>query len=232
MFNQDSQRKMGAPSSSKESLSVLTDVWVVEDETLFRNTLVRVLNNTAGIQCKEAFPSVEEALKILERKSLPDVILMDIVLSGMDGILGTSRIKAIAPSVDIMILTNYSDDDKIFRALCAGASGYLLKTLPPKEIRAAIREVVDGGAPMNAQIARKVLEMFSRLSPPQGEYSLTEREKDILRHMVDGLTKRKIAESLFLSYFTVDTHVKNIYTKLHVHTRSGAVAKVLKEHLV
>lgn len=207
-------------------------VWVVEDDALFRNTLSRVMNHTQGLTCGHAFESCEEALAALETSSPPQVILMDIVLPGMDGIQGASRIKAISPATEIIILTNYADNDKIFNALCGGASGYLLKTSPPEEIRRAIQEVVNGGAPMNAQIARKVLDMFTGLSLPNGDYGLTERESEILTLMVAGHSKKKLAELLFISYYTVDTHIKNIYSKLHVHTRSGAITKVLREHLV
>ena len=159
------------------------------------------------------------------------MVMMDIVLPGIDGIQGAGKIKALSPSTEVVILTNYADTDKVFRALCGGASGYLLKTSPPNEIKKAIEEVVRGGAPMNAQIARKVLDVFSGLAVPNDDYGLTNRETEILRHLVDGLNKKKIAETLFLSHFTVDTHIRNIYSKLHVHSKSGAVAKVLKEHL-
>jgi DNA-binding NarL/FixJ family response regulator len=207
-------------------------VWVVEDEATFRKALVRVLSHTKGIECDRSFESCEDALKVLEVESAPDIILMDIVLPGMDGTEGTSRIKSLVPAIDIMILTNYDDDDKIFRALCAGASGYLLKTADPSQVKAAIEEVGGGGAPMNGVIARRVLDMFSQLVLRKGEYGLTDREKDILRLLVDGLTKGKIAEKLFLSHFTVVTHLKNIYSKLHVHTQGGVIAKALKERLV
>ncbi len=208
------------------------NVWVVEDDALFRNTLAHVVNHTHGLSCGQAFASCEEALAALERNCPPQVILMDIMLPGMDGIEGASRIKSISPSTEILILTNYADSDKIFKALCGGASGYLLKTSPQEEIRRAIQEVVNGGAPMNAQIARKVLDMFMGLTLPNGDYGLTGRESEILKLMVAGQNKRKIAEVLVISYFTVDTHIKNIYSKLHVHNRSGAITKVLREHLV
>jgi DNA-binding NarL/FixJ family response regulator len=208
------------------------DVWVVEDDSLFRNTLSRVIDHSQGFICAHALESCEEAIARLEQSRPPQVILMDIMLPGMDGIQGSSRIKAMSPSTNILILTNYADNDKIFRALCAGASGYLLKTSPPEEIRRAIQEVVNGGAAMNAQIARKVLDMFTGLTLPNGHYGLTERESEILKLMVAGHSKKKLADILFISYYTVDTHIKNIYAKLHVHSRSGAITKVLREHLV
>ena len=207
-------------------------IWVVEDDILFRSSLVSVINRSPGLLCEHEFGTCEEALTTLETDRPPHVILMDIVLPGIDGLEGAARVRSLSPRTDVVILTNYAENGKIFRALCAGASGYLLKTSPPEEIKRAIQEVVDGGAPMNAQIARKVLDMFAGLAVPTANYGLTERESEILRLMVDGEGKKRIAEELFISYFTVDTHIKNIYSKLHVHSRSGAVAKVLKEHLL
>jgi len=207
-------------------------LWIVEDDELFRNTISGLVNQTREMRCERAFSSCEEILKVLEKEYAPEVVLMDIGLPGISGIEGVKRIKAISPATDLIMLTIYEEQEKIFKAICAGASGYLLKSSPADEIIHAIKEVLGGGAPMNAQIARKVLDMFAHLAAPKGDYGITDREKDILRLMIDGLTKKTIAEKLFLSYFTIDTHVKNIYTKLQVHTRSGAVAKVLKEHLL
>jgi DNA-binding NarL/FixJ family response regulator len=206
-------------------------VWLVEDNDLYRTTITAIINKTGRLSCEKAFVSCEDALKSLENEVPPDVMLMDIGLPGMSGIEGVKRIKAIIPSTHMVMLTAFEEDEKIFEAICAGASGYLLKSSPAERILEAVDEVLRGGAPMNAQIARRVLDMFSRMTIPKGDYGLTEREKEILRLMVDGLTKKQIADKIFLSYFTIDTHIKNIYTKLQVHTRSGAVAKALKERL-
>jgi DNA-binding NarL/FixJ family response regulator len=207
-------------------------LWIVEDDDLFRNSICGVINETKDIRCERAFSSCEEALKLLEKEYAPEVVLMDIGLPGIDGIEGVKRIKSISPATDIIMLTIHTEDEKVFKAICAGANGYLLKSSTGEEIIAAVKEVLGGGAPMNAQIARKVLDMFSNLAAPKSDYGLSDREKDILRLMTDGLTKKAIAEKLFISYFTVDTHLKNIYVKLHVHSGRGAVAKVLKEHLL
>lgn len=207
-------------------------LWVVEDDELYRNSICSLLNQTEGMRCERAFRTCEEALKILEKEYAPEVVLMDIGLPGMSGIEGVQRIKSISPATDLIMLTIHEEDQNVFKAICAGASGYLLKSSTSEEIIHAIKEVLGGGAPMNAQIARKVLDMFSKIAAPKGDYHLTEREKEILRLMTEGLTKKGIANKLFLSYFTIDTHLKNIYTKLQVHTRSGAVAKVLKENLL
>ena len=223
-----SRRVQPAEKATADQVSL----WVVEDDDLFRKSLQAVINGTSDIRCERAFGSCEEILTLLASEYAPEVVLMDIGLPGMDGLEGLKRIKAISPATDIIMLTIHAEDEKVFRAICSGASGYLLKNSTPEEIAQAVREVLGGGAPMNAQIARKVLTMFSKLAAPKGEYGLTEREKEILKCTTDGLTKKAIAENLFLSYFTIDTHLKNIYTKLQVHTRSGAVAKALKENLL
>jgi DNA-binding NarL/FixJ family response regulator len=129
------------------------------------------------------------------------------------------------------MLTMFDDHDKVFKSICAGASGYLLKTTPQDKITDAIREVLEGGAPMNAQIARLVLERFTAMSAPKEDYGLTERERGVLELMVKGLIKKEIADQLSLSYHTIDTHLRNIYQKLHVHTRAGAVVKAVRERL-
>jgi len=210
----------------------LVTLWVIEDNDAYRNTMAALVDDMDGMQCTHAFPSCEKALKALEDEFAPEIILMDIGLPGISGIEGLRRIKAISPSTGLIMLTVFDDEKQIFEAVCSGASGYLLKSAQPHEIIEAVRQVLAGGAPMDARIARKVLDMFSRLSVPLGEYGLTVREKEILHLMVDGLTAKGIAERLFLSYRTIDTHVKNIYTKLHVHSRSGAVAKAFKERLL
>lgn len=207
-------------------------VWIVEDDKSFRSAVTGLLEETDDLSDVRAFGSCEEAVAALEKESAPDVVLMDIGLPGMNGIEGLRRIKAASPGTEVLILTIHEKNDTIFEAICAGASGYLLKSSPSTTITEAIREVYNGGASINAQIARKVLEMFARLNVPKENYGLTAREKDILRLMVEGATMRQIADKLFLSYHTIDAHTKNIYLKLQVHTRSGAVAKVLKEHLI
>jgi DNA-binding NarL/FixJ family response regulator len=136
------------------------------------------------------------------------------------------------PEIEILVFSVFDDNDRVFNAICAGASGYLLKTSNMTEIPEAIREVVAGGAPMNARIARRVLEMFSKVAPSNKDYGLTVRETEVLDQMVEGLTKKEIADQLDLSFHTVDKHIRGIYSKLHVNTMTGAVAKALKEGLL
>jgi DNA-binding NarL/FixJ family response regulator len=210
-------------------------VWIVEDNALYRRELAALLNASRGLSCPLAVPSCEEALYALDEGMVPDIVLMDIGLPGMSGIEGARRIRGVSPAARIVMLTVHQEDAKVFDAVCAGASGYLLKPAPADEIVEAVRDVLRGAAPMNGYIAKKVLDMFSRLPAPRAAeegYGLTEREKEILTLLVDGLTMREIAERLDLSYHTIDTHLRNIYGKLHVRSRSGAVAKALKERLL
>jgi DNA-binding NarL/FixJ family response regulator len=150
----------------------------------------------------------------------------------MSGLQALPLLREKLPDTKILILTVFDDDDKIFRAICAGAAGYLLKTASPEEITAAIREVIGGGAPMNGRIARRVLEMFSQFGRPTKDYDLSEREIEILNHLTTGQLKKEIAQALGLSIHTIDSHLRKIYIKLEVNTRSEAVAKALKEKLV
>ena len=207
------------------------NVWLVEDNENFRNTVARALKRVPQIECSTRFPNAEEALAALETGAVADVILLDIELPGMNGIEAVKRIKSILPSVQVIMLTVVDRHGRIFDALCAGASGYLLKASSAQKIAEAIREVHAGGAPMTPQIARSVLDVFAQLRAPRHDYHLTTREQEILELMVEGMIKKEIADRLSLSYHTVDGYLRNIYTKLQVHTRTGAVAKALKERL-
>lgn len=210
----------------------MSTLWIIEDHAAFRRTLVRVLNAEDSLQCTRDFDSCEKALAALVKPGLPDLILLDVGLPGMSGIQGIRLIKERSPQTLVVILTVFEDDDKVFQAICAGAAGYLLKTSSAADITQAVREALAGGSPMNPRIARRVLEMFSKLAPKQGDYGLSDREKEILQLMVTGLIKKEIADRLTLSVHTVDTYLRRIYEKLAVNTRTGAVAKALKEGLV
>jgi DNA-binding NarL/FixJ family response regulator len=207
-------------------------LWIVEDHAAFRRTLVRVLNSEPDLHCPRNFDSCEKALAALMDGDAPDLILLDVGLPGMSGLEGIRLFKVRAPKSLIVILTVFEDDDKVFRAICAGAAGYLLKTSSVADITQAVRDALAGGSPMNPRIARRVLEMFSKLAPQQSDYGLSEREKEILQLMTTGLIKKEIADQLTLSIHTVDTYLRRIYEKLEVNTRTGAVAKALKEGLV
>jgi DNA-binding NarL/FixJ family response regulator len=207
-------------------------IWIIEDHAAFRRTLVRVLEAEDEVECPRDFDSCEKALAALARDEAPDLILLDVGLPGMSGLEGIRLIKDKAPKALVVILTVFEDDDKVFAAICAGAAGYLLKTSSATEITQAVRDALDGGSPMTSRIARRVLDMFSKLAPKQADYGLSDREKEILQLMVTGLIKKEIADRLTLSVHTVDTYLRRIYEKLEVNTRTGAVAKALKEGLV
>ncbi len=210
----------------------MKSIWIIEDHAAFRRTLVRVLNAEEGLQCTRDFDSCEKALAALAGDDVPDAILLDVGLPGMSGLEGIRLIKECSPKTLVVVLTVFEDDDKVFSAICAGAAGYLLKTSSAAEIIQAVRDALAGGSPMTSRIARRVLDMFARLAPKQSDYGLSEREKEILQLMVTGLIKKEIADRLTLSIHTVDTYLRRIYEKLEVNTRTGAVAKALKEGLV
>jgi len=206
-------------------------VWLVEDNHTFRNTVARVLSRIEGVECSQHFPNAEDALDAMMGGGVPDVILLDVELPGQNGIEAVQKIKSLSPSTRVVMLTVFDDHEKVFKAICAGASGYLLKTSPVDRIVESIHEALAGGAPMTPRVASSVLQMFSKMAQPKQDYGLTEREQKILELMTQGLIKKEIADKLSLSYHTVDTHLRNIYTKLHVHSRTGAVAKAFKERL-
>ncbi len=216
----------------KETSSALR-IWAVEDNTAYRQALAFIFKKAEGLEL-ETFSNAEDALAALRNPPAPDAILLDVQLPGMDGISAIAHFKAAAPAVCIVMLTVFEDPDKVFRALCAGASGYLLKTLPAERIVEAIREAVAGGAPMSPGVARAVLGRFVELAAPgrSSDYALSDREREVLELMTQGLIKKEIADRLGLSFHTVNAHLRNIYTKLHVGTRGAAVAKALKEKLV
>lgn len=210
-------------------------VWLVEDNRLFRHSLAQLIDQTEGMRCPVAVESCERMLEELQSRESPDIALMDIGLPGMSGIDGTREIRSRAPGTRVIMLTVQEEDEKVFHAICAGASGYLLKPLAPERILAAIREVRSGAAPINGYIARKVLDMFSRFAAAPRErdpYRLTAREREILALVVDGLIMKEIAARLGLSYHTIDTHLRSIYEKLHVHSRTAVVAKALRERIL
>lgn len=216
---------------SARSAGPPVSVWLIEDNHTFRNMVARALGRVEGVECSQHFANAEDAIDAMLGGGVPDVVLLDVELPGQNGIEAVQRIKSLSPSTRVVMLTVFDDHEKIFRAICAGASGYLLKTSPVERIVQSIHEALAGGAPMTPRVAGAVLQMFSKLAPPKQDYGLTQREQRILELMTEGLLKKEIADSLSVSYHTVDTHLRNIYTKLHVHSRTGAVAKALKERL-
>ena len=207
------------------------ELWMIEDNHAFRSTVARLLNQTADIRCTHSFPACEDALNLLQTGAMVDVMLLDVELSGMNGIDGLKKIKAISPVTRVIMLTVFEDHERVFRAICAGASGYLLKASPFDRIVESVHQVMAGGSPMSPRVATSVLEMFTRMVGPKQDFGLTEREREVLELMKEGLTKKEIASRLALSFHTVDDYLRNIYAKLHVHSQAGAVAKAMKHEL-
>ncbi len=202
-------------------------VSIVEDDPEIRQTLALIINGTNGFYCHHTFSDCESAVENLP-KLKPNVVLMDIELPGITGIEGVSKLKPLIPDTDFLMLTIKQDEASIFNALCAGASGYLVKDTPPSTILQSIEEVYNGGAPMSGTIARKVISSFRSTSTSP----LSTRETEILQLLCDGLNYRSIADKLFLSTHTVKSHIKNIYKKLHVNSRGEAVSKAIKDKLI
>jgi DNA-binding NarL/FixJ family response regulator len=202
---------------------------IVEDNKTLRNSLTHLFNHLEGMQCVAALPHLMNVVSEF-KKSRPDVVLMDIGLPNISGIEGARTVKENLDNIQILMFTVFEDDEKIFEAIKAGASGYLLKKSSPEEIIEAIKSLYTGGAPMSSSIARKVIESFQRHSSAyKSDYKLTTRETEILNSLIDGLSYKKLAEKYFISISTVRTHIGHIYEKLHVNSKSQAVAKALKK---
>lgn len=208
-------------------------IWLIEDHKSYGERLARALNRVEGLSCARPFTACEDAFAALTSEPAPAVLLLDVGLPGINGIDALARLRELAPRSAIVILTVFEDDDKIFRAICAGASGYLLKTANTSDIASAIRNAAAGGSPITPSIARRVLDMFSKAktSAPQKDYGLTAREKDILQLLVQGHSTKEAAAQLQISYHTADGYIREIYEKLQVNTRGGMVAKAIKEGL-
>lgn len=222
---------MTQPNSEQNSTKPL-NVVIIEDTRELREGLQSLLNLTPNFSCLKSYRTMEEALHEINPEKV-DLVLTDIGLPRMDGIEGTRILREKFPDLPIVVLTVHSENDKIFQALCAGANGYLLKNTPPTRIIEALREVVEGGAPMSPEVARRVVTLFRKFAPPeQADYQLTEQEKLILKMLVEGHHYKTAAHELKISIHTVSFHLRNIYAKLRVHSKTEAVAKALREGLV
>ncbi len=202
-------------------------VAIVEDDAEIRQTLALIINGTPGFYCKHTFVDAESAIKELPQLYV-NVVLMDIELPGISGIEAVRKLKPEHCETDFLMLTVRQDDESVFKSICSGASGYLIKDTPPSDLLKSIREVFHGGAPMSANIARRVVHSFHKFRPSP----LSERETEILNLLSEGMNYRSIAGQIFLSPHTVKTHIKNIYSKLHVHSRAEAVKKAIKDNLI
>jgi DNA-binding NarL/FixJ family response regulator len=208
-------------------------VTIFEDNRNLREGLFQLIDGSEGFVCSGAFANCLNIVRNIE-ETTPDVILMDIEMPGISGIDAVKLVKEKFPDVKILMETIFDDNDKIFNSICNGAEGYILKNTPPVQILSSIREIYEGGAPMTPSIASKVLKMF-KSKPTENvseEFNLTEREKEILKCLVEGMSYKLIADTCFISIDTVSGHIKNIYKKLQVNSKSEAVVKAIRRKIV
>jgi len=207
-------------------------VTLIEDERDVREGLTVLINGSPGFRCIASFRTMEDALHSIWGR-MPDVVLTDIGLPGMSGIEGTKVLKERYPDLPVVALTVYDDDEDVFAALCAGASGYLLKNTTPVRLLESLKEVASGGAPMSPTVAYRVIKLFRQFRPPEtATHDLTGQETQLLKLIVDGHTYKTAASKLDITVRTVSFHLHNVYQKLQVHSKTEAVAKALREHLV
>lgn len=214
--------------SAADSITVA----LVDDESAIRKGLGLLISGTPGYRCVGAFGSVEEALRCLGRE-VPDVLLLDINLPGMQGSEGARLFHESHPTMQILMLTVYDEDEHIFESICNGASGYLLKRTPPSELLEAIRDVYQGGAPMSPEVARKVVQLFRKTGPAEKiDHNLTPHEVRLLALLAEGYSYQATADHLHVSINTVRDYIRSIYDKLHVHSKAEAVRKALKGRII
>ncbi|MBL8182719.1 MAG: response regulator transcription factor [Blastocatellia bacterium] len=215
-------------SAAEKTISIA----IVEDIRDIREGLTTLINFTDGFTCIGSYRSMEEAMPRIAA-NVPDVLLSDIGLPGMDGIEGIRRLKADHPEMNVLMITVFDDDERIFDALCAGATGYLLKRTPPAKLLENIREAVSGGAPMSPEVASRVIKLFREVRPAtRVDHDLTPHETRLLKLLVDGHNYTTAAEELGVSYNTIKFHMRHIYEKLQVHSKSEAVSLALKARIV
>lgn len=207
----------------------IINVTIIEDHSDYREGLAHLLNSTEGFNCVAKYHSVEQSL---ENFTESDVLLLDIHLPGKSGIEAISYFKENYPQMQIIMLTVFDDDGNIFNAILAGADGYLLKKTSPIKILASLEDVLESGMPMSPYVAKKVVDYFRDNKLIKNDYQLSQREKEVLTELVNGSDSKQIAEKLFISYETVRNHLKNIYQKLHVNSRTQAVSKALKDGII
>jgi len=206
-------------------------VALVEDQREVREGLAALIHGTAGFACAASYRTMEEALYDIQRVT-PDMVLVDLGLPKMSGIDGIRILRERYPELPLVALTIYDDNDRVFDALCAGASGYLLKSTPPARLLESLTEAISGGAPMTPEIARRVVRLFRELRPERASCRLTAQETELLKLLVEGHHYKTAASAMGVSINTVSFHAKNIYIKLQVHSKSEAVAKALRQGLV
>lgn len=211
----------------------MINVAIIEDNNIIREGLAALINGTEGYKCVGLYPTSEKFLEQVPTLKM-DVILMDIGLPGMNGIEAIKKAREINPDLNFLMLTVYEESEMVFQALCAGACGYLVKKTPPTRLLEAIKDIYEGGSPMSSQIARQVIIEFQKEKNLVSidNYSLSNREKEVLNHLSNGKSYQEIGDQLYISVDTVRHHIRNIYKKLHVHSQSEAVAKAIRKKII
>lgn len=213
--------------------TAITNIWILEDHEVFAKQIRRLISSEDDMECTMHFTSAEDLFdKLRFSKDRPDILLLDLGLPRRSGLEVLSEVRAALPDLKVLILSAADDREKVYRAICNGASGYLLKTSDPDDILSGIRDVMNGAAPLSSQIAGMILQGFSKYGPVEKIEPLTTREEDVLRFLVRGLIKKEIADELGISQHTVDMHLRSVYRKLHVRSQTEAVSKALRQGLV
>lgn len=214
-------------------MTPITTIWILEDHEKFAKQVRRMLDAEDDLACPYHFSQPDELFdKLKFTNERPDLLLLDLGLPKRSGLEVLSDLKAISANTKVLILSSFDEREKVYRAICNGAAGYLLKTADPDELLHGIREVIRGSSALSSPIAKMILEGFSRYGPVEQVEQLTSREEDVLRLLVQGLIKKEIADQLEISQHTVDMHVRSIYRKLHVRSQTEAVSKALRQGLV
>ena len=208
-------------------------IWILEDHQVFAKQIRRLIDSENDLVCDHHFSTPQDCFDHLDYASvLPDLLLLDLGLPKMDGLEVLTRVRAKHPGIKVLILTAFDDRERVYRAICNGASGYLLKTSDPDEILAGIRDVIHGAGALSGAIATMILDGFAKHGPVEKVELLTEREEAVLKSLVRGFTKKEIADELDISIHTVDMHLRSVYRKLHVRTQTEAVSKALRQGIV
>lgn len=211
----------------------VTKIWILEDHQVFATQMCRLLSGESDMECEYCFTNADDLYeKLRTNPKKPDLLLLDVGLPRKDGIQVLTELHKVMPELKMIILTAFDDKEKVYRAICNGASGYLLKTADPDEILAGIRDVIHGASALSSPIAKMILEGFARYGPVAQVENLTTREEDVLRLLVQGFIKKEIADQLAISQHTVDMHLRSVYRKLHVRTQTEAVSKAIRQGLV
>lgn len=211
----------------------ISTIWILEDHQTFAKQIRRLIDAEDDLECPYHFSSPDEFFEKLQyTTSNPDILLLDLGLPRMDGLEVLVKVKEMIPDLKVLILSAFDDRERVYRAICNGASGYLLKTADPDEILDGIHDVIHGAAALSSAIAAMILQGFSKHGPVVETEALTSREEEVLKFLVKGFTKKEIAEQLFISQHTVDMHLRSVYRKLHVRSQTEAVSKAIRQGIV